>query len=117
MGKSAQAARARARDAAVTATKAADVERYRSFDWTLTGSVTVTFSNEDADANQEDLLFVLRQDGTGSRIVTWPSNIKGAPTLTTTASKVDVLTFACVEVSSAGVPTYRLRASALNQTA
>ena len=59
----------------------------------------------------------LRQDGTGSRVVTWPSNIKGAPTLTTTASKVDVLTFACVEVSAAGVPTYRLRASALNQTA
>ena len=37
------------------------------------------------------------QDGTGSRTVTWPSTVKwaggSAPTLTTTASRTDVIYF------------------------
>lgn len=43
---------------------------------------------------------LLLQDGSGSRTVTWPSSIDwgttGAPTLTTTANKVDVVTFLSV---------------------
>ena len=43
---------------------------------------------------------LLQQDGTGSRTCTWPSTVDwgttGAPTLTTTASKVDVVTFLSV---------------------
>jgi len=38
----------------------------------------------------------LHQDATGSRTVTWPGSVKwsgGAPTLTTTASAVDILVF------------------------
>lgn len=44
---------------------------------------------------------VLQQDGTGSRIVTWPGSVSwdagSAPTLTTTAGKSDVLTFICAD--------------------
>lgn len=43
---------------------------------------------------------LLLQDGSGSRTATWPSSIDwgttGAPTLTTTANKVDVVTFLSV---------------------
>jgi hypothetical protein len=43
---------------------------------------------------------LLLQDATGSRTVTWPSSVDwgttGAPTLTTTANKVDVVTFLSV---------------------
>lgn len=43
---------------------------------------------------------LLQQDGTGSRTVTWPSSVDwgttGAPTLTTTAAKVDAVTFLSV---------------------
>ena len=42
------------------------------------------------------LTLVLVQDATGSRTVTWPASVDwgttGAPTLTTTASKADVVT-------------------------
>jgi hypothetical protein len=59
----------------------------------LTGSPAVTFSN--ADSGQCWIIH-LRQDGTGSRTVSWPS-IKwaggSAPTLTTTGLKVDTLGF------------------------
>jgi hypothetical protein len=48
------------------------------------------------------------QDGTGSRTMTWPSGFDwgttGAPTLTTTASKVDLITLVC---SDAATPKFR----------
>lgn len=61
---------------------------------TLTGNCTFTFSNPVAGG-----VYVLRahQDATGSRTATWPATVHWsggtAPTLTTTASKVDVFTF------------------------
>lgn len=61
---------------------------------TLGGNRTLALSNEHVGQ-----CFILRlvQDGTGSRTVTWFSTIKwaggSAPTLTTTASKTDVLGF------------------------
>lgn len=61
---------------------------------TLTGNCTFTFSNPVAGG-----VYVLRahQDATGTRTVTWPAAVHWsggtAPTLTTTASKVDVFTF------------------------
>lgn len=61
---------------------------------TLGGNRTLALSNESVGQT-----FVIRliQDGTGSRTVTWFSTIKWAggvtPTLTTTASKVDVFGF------------------------
>lgn len=60
------------------------------------GNRTLALSN--ASTGQ---CFVIRltQDGTGSRTVTWFSTIKWpsgvAPTLTTTASKIDVFGFIC----------------------
>jgi hypothetical protein len=63
---------------------------------TLGGNRTLALSNSAAGK-----VFVLRlvQDGTGSRTVTWFSTIKwtggSAPTLTTTASKIDVFGFIC----------------------
>ena len=61
---------------------------------TLGGNRTLAVSNTSTGQ-----IFIIRlvQDGTGSRTVTWFSTIKwaggSAPTLTTTASKTDVLGF------------------------
>jgi hypothetical protein len=61
---------------------------------TLTGNCTYTFT---APAGPCNLLLRLIQDGTGSRTVTWPAAVKwsggAAPTLTTTASAVDIISF------------------------
>lgn len=81
-----------------------------AFDWSLanhhrvrfTGNAAVTFSNA---ANRQKITIEFAQDTTGSRVPTWPTNVRwlngsGAtdsttdkPTLTTTASKVDILSF------------------------
>jgi hypothetical protein len=62
---------------------------------TLTANCTITFTN--ADSGKKLFLEVI-QDGTGSRTITWPASAKWsggtAPTLTTTASKTDVFSFA-----------------------
>ena len=59
---------------------------------TLTGNVTFTFSNP---ISGQAYVLKLVQDGTGSRTVTWPAAVKWsggtAPTLTTTASKTDLI--------------------------
>ena len=59
---------------------------------TLGGNRTFTFSNPVAGMRY---LLIVKQDGTGSRTVTWPT-IKwrggSPPTLTTTASKTDLIT-------------------------
>jgi hypothetical protein len=64
---------------------------------TLTGNCTFTLSNPKDGFRY---LIILKQDGTGSRIVTWPSSVKWSagttPTLSTTAGKVDVVTLVWV---------------------
>lgn len=61
---------------------------------TLGGNRTITMTGYIAG---QILRLVVCQDGTGSRTLTWPAAIQwtggSAPTLTTTASKCDVLTF------------------------
>lgn len=61
---------------------------------TLTGNCTYTFT---APGSPTSLVFKLVQDATGSRTVTWPAAVHWsggtAPTLTTTANKVDIITF------------------------
>lgn len=61
-------------------------------DVTLTANCTLSFP--DAAAGKHFRL-VLRQDGTGSRLVTWPAAVKWAgataPTLSTAASSIDVV--------------------------
>lgn len=61
---------------------------------TLTGNCTFTFT---APPGPCSLVLKLIQDGTGSRLVTWPATVHWsggtAPTLTTTLNKVDIVTF------------------------
>ena len=61
---------------------------------TLTGNCTFTFT---APGGPCSLVLKLVQDATGSRTVTWPATVHwpagSAPTLTTTANKVDIITF------------------------
>lgn len=63
---------------------------------TLTDSTTITFPSNTAG---KSFLLILKQDGTGSRTVTWDSDVKWpsstAPTITATASKADVFSFVC----------------------
>lgn len=61
---------------------------------TLTGNCTFTFPTAVAG---ESFILLLKQDGTGSRTVTWPAAVKWpggtAPTITSTASKLDKYIF------------------------
>lgn len=61
---------------------------------TLTGNCTFTFTAPPGPCN---LILKLVQDATGSRTVTWPAAVHWssatAPTLTTTASQVDIVSF------------------------
>lgn len=61
---------------------------------TLTGNCTFTFPTATAG---KGFTLLLKQDGTGSRTVTWPSSVKWpastAPTITSTASKGDKYVF------------------------
>lgn len=67
------------------------------FEITLTGSPTFTFSGAVAAGSVSAFTLVLVQDATGSRTVTWPASVTWAggtaPTLSTAAAAVDVLTF------------------------
>lgn len=69
-------------------------------DITLTANCTLATSGTAAGAAYTVTL-ILRQDGTGSRTVTWPTTTKWAggtpPTLSTAASAVDVVTLTTVD--------------------
>ena len=61
---------------------------------TLTGNCAITFDSLPASSN---LQLKLKQDATGSRLVTWQANVKWAggiiPTLSTTAGSIDIVSF------------------------
>lgn len=82
---------------------------------TLTGNCTLTLSNPQDGARY---LICLKQDGTGSRTVTWPSSVKwpagAAPTLTTGAGLVDVI--ALVWFASLGASGNYIAAATQNFT-
>lgn len=63
---------------------------------TLTGNCTLTFP---ANTAGKSFLLILKQDATGSRTITWDSDVKWAastaPTITATASKADIYSFVC----------------------
>jgi hypothetical protein len=63
-------------------------------DLTLTGNTTFTLSGA-FTSRSTDLRVILRQDGTGSRTVTWPGSVSwvggSAPTLQTAADAVDTV--------------------------
>lgn len=74
-----------------------------TINWTLGNKFFFTFGSQNETftftqpTNPCNLLLVLTQDGTGSRLATWPNTVKWpagtAPTLTTAASAVDIVTF------------------------
>jgi hypothetical protein len=68
---------------------------------TLGGNRTLSVSNPVLGI---DYSLAVIQDATGSRTVTWPSSFDwgtaGAPTLTTTASKVDQIVVRCTDAST-----------------
>ena len=91
------------RNSIVTATDAATVtfnlESGKIQEVTLGGNRTLALSNAN---DGQAFILILRQDGTGSRTVTWFANIKWQdnvdPTLDTAANGVD--TFGFIRVSS-----------------
>lgn len=74
-----------------------DVSVATMHDVTLTANCTFTFPTA---APGKSFTLRLAQDATGSRTVTWPAGTRWAsataPTLSTGAGKVDVLTFFCI---------------------
>lgn len=78
------------------ATQTFDCSQAGYFTWTLGANRTIsTFTNPVAG---QRIILELKQDATGSRTVTWPSNVAWgtngtAPTLTTTAAHTDVFQF------------------------
>jgi len=76
-------------------TETLDLSTASVFNVTLSDNCTFTFSNSPSDSFGFTL--ILNQDGTGSRTATWPAAVEWAggtaPTLTTTASATDILTF------------------------
>jgi hypothetical protein len=68
---------------------------------TLGGNVTYTFPTPVAG---KSFILVQKQDGTGSRTVTWPASVKWpagtSPTLTSTASRADKFVFTAIDGSS-----------------
>ena len=72
---------------------------------TLGGNRTLAFSNV---ATDKAVFLRLKQDGTGSRTVTWPAGVVwpsgAAPTLTTTAGRTDVFGFYCA--TAGGSPAF-----------
>lgn len=67
----------------------------RVFTTTLTENTTIAFSNVPAD-NATSITIVFTQDGTGGRTVSWPASVEwaggSAPTITSSANAVDVVT-------------------------
>ena len=86
--------------AASGATLTVDLADGNVHDVTLTDNCTFTFSGTVA-SRACGFTLILRQDGTGSRTVTWPAAVDWpggtAPTLSTAASAVDLLTFLTVD--------------------
>lgn len=73
-----------------------DVSAASVHDVTLTANCTFTFTGA-TTGRAESMTLLLRQDGTGNRTATWPGSVvwpaNTAPTLSPTASAVDILNF------------------------
>ena len=90
-----------AENAAVTGTVGIDLNNGNVHSITLTGAATLTFDNPVATGDSSSFTLIVKQDGTGSRLITWPGSVAWAaataPTLTTTANRFDVLAFTTVD--------------------
>lgn len=91
-----------------------DIEDGNVFELELTEAITsFTISNPPASAKAGSFTLILKQDTTGGWAVTWPASILWAggtaPTLTTSASAVDLL---CFITTDAGTTWYGMLAGA-----
>jgi hypothetical protein len=93
-----------------SATPVFDASTTNYFEETLTGNVTSsTLVNTSAG---QHLVFHLCQDATGSRTVSYPTNLLGATTVGSTASKCTTQEFV---VNSANTNAYAIAAGTTNQ--
>ena len=80
-----------------TGTVNIDLSQSNVFRHVLTGNVTYTLSNPPPTGVVYSITLVVQQDGTGSRIITWPASVRwpGAlqPPQTTTANSIDIWNF------------------------
>lgn len=94
------------------ATQVFDCSTGGIFQWTLGANRTMSATTGQVAEQMLEIRVI--QDGTGSRTVTWPGNFvwpaATAPTLTTTASRMDIVFGTWDSVNS----RWRMRASALN---
>ena len=90
-----------AENATVTGTVSIDMNNGNVHSITLTGNATLNFDNPIATGDSSSFTLIAKQDGTGSRVITWPGTVKWAantpPTLTTTANRYDILAFTTVD--------------------
>lgn len=75
-----------------------------TFDITLTANCTISVVGPALPGSESSILLILRQDGMGSRTVTWPGSVTwatgSAPTLSTTGSAVDFVVLKTVDGGS-----------------
>jgi len=78
---------------------------------TMTGNCTLTLSGQSASDLTPVTLYLI-QDATGSRTMTWPASVKwgtsGAPTLSTAAGKIDIVTLFTLDNGTTWIGSYRL---------
>ena len=90
-----------AENATATGTVSIDMNNGNVHSITLTGAATLTFDHPVATGDSSSFTLIVKQDGTGSRLITWPGTVKWAantaPTLTTTADRYDILAFTTVD--------------------
>lgn len=78
---------------------------------TMTGNCTLTLSGQSATDLTPVTLYLI-QDATGNRTMTWPASVKwgtaGAPTLSTAAGKIDIITLFTLDNGTTWIGSYRL---------
>ena len=88
-------------NATAGATPTIDLGNGNVHNLTLTANVTSLTITGQASGVACSFTLILHQDATGSRTVTWPAAVKWpsatAPTLSTAASAVDILTFVTID--------------------
>lgn len=85
-------------------TETIDLENGNVHTITLDDNCTLTFSNPPATGIAGSFTLIVTQDGTGSRTITWPASVDwagaSAPTLSTGAGDVDILSFLTVDAGT-----------------
>ena len=81
-----------------------DLTNGNIFELTLTGNCTYTFSNPPGSGIGGSFTLIQKQDGSGSRTVSWPASVDWAggsgPTISSGANDVDVFTFVTTDAGT-----------------